>query len=435
MTLTNSKAPPSSSIIEVERSDFEVANYFLNYNRVINHKHLNKLYLWDGGIYKENENEIKNKLVSYFDDIFTEEKYSTTRLRNIIDIIKSRSFVYDEMDGNIINCLNGWLRLENEEWIFREYYQPPIYPIFLSQIPVHYKPEAKCPIIDQIFSDLIGLENVPLLYKMIAYFLMPHIEFQKAFLMHGPPKTGKTTFINIIFKFIGREVISQVRLHDLSKRFMKGFIMNKYINIYDDLDSGALERTDVFRQLVTNEWLSAEIKHCSTMVDFLNRIKLLFSCNNLPFIPKNTGNELFRRVVLIPCFNEIENVDRQLLKKIDENELSGLLNKILLYWLRLEKEGFGEQWEDVELVRDKWEMDTNPIGLFITFGCILDNSARVEYNEFYNKMNEFRVQRGAKPISKTLCTQSLKRIDVLTDNNRKWYKGIKLVGDINLDSF
>ena len=162
-------------------------------------------------------------------------------------------------------------------------------------------------------------------------------------------------------------------------------------------------------------------------------MKLIFSCNLLPSIPKGTGDEYFRRWVMVQCFNEhdYDDMDFDLIDKITDAELSGLLNKILIYWIKLEKEGFGKKWNDHTRIRALWEIDINPIKLFIEECCEIGNGNQTNYDYLYNCLNSFRKERDAKPISKTKCTQSLSELGVMRSSNRKYYLGIKIKGENN----
>lgn len=435
MTITNkSKTIPSSS--QNPRYEYEIAKYLESKSKFICRKLNRHLYLWELNKFIDVEESIEDLITITIEERFPDVSPSTHIINKVKRVLKShhqeREYIYN---NEIINCENGYLIKYGSEWSFIshiiniedwESYEPPqVY----NCLPVQYNNECECLIIDKMFEDLVGFENVGLLYKMFAYFLMNSIKYQKAFLLYGPPATGKTTFINLIIKFFGRKLISQVRLQDLSKNFKLSNCIDRFINLFDDLDNDSIKRIDRFKQLVTNPYLTASMKYVTFDVEFMNRIKLLFACNTLPEIPPGTGDDFFRRWIIIPCFNihNYEDMDLTLLEKINNNELSGLLNKILLYMGRLESEGFGSEWNQYEYVRAKWEIDINPIRLFIEECCELGPSYKTEYNKVYHSLNQFRAEHDAKPVSKNMCTRSLAELGVLRSSNRKYYKGIKLL--------
>ena len=443
MTLLNGNKMTLSPSKKNNRIEFDIANYFMSYNYIINHKKEKLLYLYENGVFYEAEDDIRNIITSYFDTVFIDEIYSIRKVNNIIAILKSRVGIYKEMEGKYINCCNGWLELVNDEWILHEHisriYHEDIYftpPVFFNQLPIEYIPKAESQLIDQIFEDLVGFKKVPIIYKMLSYFMMDHVKYQKAFLFYGPPGTGKTTFIDIIYKFLGRSLIGEERLQNLSGRWNLGFIYNKWVNIWDDLDAYSIKRTDIFRMLVTNNFLSCELKRLRKKIQFKNRIKLLYTCNKLPEIPLYIGDEFFRRWIILECINEKEETP-YLLDKIDNIELSGLLNKILPYYISLLNDGFGIEWKDFSYIKNMWTIESNPLDLFISECCWLETGARTDYNEFIIKLNDFRAKHNGNPISKAKCTTALNKlgVTVVRSTHQKFYENIRLKEKVGIDGY
>ncbi len=314
------------------------------------------------------------------------------------------------------------------------------------QIPVDYDPDAECLVIDQFLTDVFGFENVPLIYEMIAYILMPHIKYQKAFILYGPPSTGKTTFITLLWKFLdGLRYFSGLSLQEVGERFQNINLMNKILNTFDDLPDTPIGDTKGFRQIVTNEYLDSEIKHVAEHVKWWNRTKLLFSCNNFPPVRKKEGDSFFRRLVLVACFNTFKDLDLMTQEDIDDPtinpkdhsviekicepaQFNGLINKVIEAWIRLEKRGyFPKEWNNTEYIKNLWMIDTNPVQLFVDECCIVGNAEQTDYNTFYHTLNKFRETHNAKKITKASCTQWLQRISGI-EKKRKGAKKKKIEG-------
>jgi len=205
--------------------------------------------------------------------------------------------------------------------------------------------------------------------------------------------------------------------------------MGKVVNIYDDLPTAKIGKSDMFRLIVTNEYISGEAKYTPTYLTWKNRCKLLFSCNNLPEVPKNTGDEFWRRWILLGCFTEFKDKNKMTyedeqnpnIKEKNPNileeictpeEFSGLQNKVREAWIRLAKrKGFPKEWDDVERVKGLWQMDIEPCRAFVDEHCEIGEGNNVNYYVFLEKLNEFRVSKNVKTIGQTMCTQSLGRIN------------------------
>lgn len=376
----------------------------------------------------------------------------------IIDFIKSFTYCsLDDFDSNerIINLKNGLYYLDGYEGIlpnpttengnyeakagdklirgtkyFRSHedyikeYKKPYKS--LIQIPVNYDPKAENLEIDQIFSDIFGFNTIPLIYEMIGYFLLPSKIYSKAFMLYGETGTGKTTAINIITQLIGFENISGIELQKLDDKFELEKTRNKLINIFDDLSSKPIKYVGNFKKLVTNTWLYGRIKFIQEEIKWINRCKGLFACNVLPKIKEYVTDAFYTRWVLIPCFNDMKElrkkeedpIKRREFSKIrekeySEEELSGLFNKCIQAIRRLEERGsFPEEWQDIDYVRDYWNMDINPVSTFIEECCNKGDSYEINYEQFYTQLNRFRKEKRVKEITKTLMTRSLTKLGI-----------------------
>ena len=327
-------------------------------------------------------------------------------------------------------------------------------PKCFIQIPVDYDPNAECLEIDQFLEEIFGFDRVPLIYEMMGYMIMTTIKYGKAFILYGPTGTGKTSFINLLQQFIGGEhperIISHVRLQDLSKRFQAANLRNKLLNIFDDLKETKLFTSDYFKIIVTNRLLSGEIKNVQGDVTWHNFCKQLYACNELPGVPKKTGNDFWKRWMLIQCFNEFKGQKCDLdvrAKKWSDEQLSGLLNKCIQAWIRLEtRKHFPKEYDDIEKVKGTWLIDVNPVKLFVDECCEYYNENYVfGYKSFKRAVNTFRKEHNAQPITQTMCTQSLGKIDDRIEKSewgahkrkefgeRYYYLGIKLKKNVPLD--
>lgn len=371
---------------------------------------------------------------------------SIARQNIIIDFIKSLTYCYlKDFDSNdrIINLKNGLYFLDgcgnklkgnfsttegdqpieddietkyfmtHKEYI-DEYGKP--YKSFI-QIPVNYDPKAENREIDEVLCDIVGINDVALIYEVMGYFLVPHVKYSKAFMLYGDTGTGKTTIINIVRQFFGNQNISGVALQKLDDKFEIEKTRNKLINIFDDLSSKPIEYVGNFKALVTNSRLYGRIKHIQNEIDWLNRCKGLFACNVLPAIKYYVTDAFYKRWVLIPCYNnlnELETFSTEIRdKQYSESELSGLLIKLLQALIRLEeRKNFPRIWQDIDFVKNYWNMDINPVKLFCDENCDIGEEVyEVDYDLFYTEVNNYRKAKQVKEITKNLITRSLNKLN------------------------
>lgn len=292
-------------------------------------------------------------------------------------------------------------------------YFPPKDNPFKSfqQLPIKYDKDAKCPKIDKFLKETFGEERFTFIYEIIGYLMSSSIAHQKAFIFYGEASTGKTTFMELLTRFIGKDLISNISLHGLGERFALGRTRDKRVNIYDDLSFAKIKNNSYgnFKQLVTNKSLSSEMKFINEPVEWDNTCKCVFGCNQLPFAPYYADSDFYRRMILVPCRNVVKDKNKNILAELTtEEELSGLLNRALnglavLYGAG----GFPEEWDNIETVRNIWELNSKPSKMFIDEECYFDENASIDIDMFNMVLGKFRHDHNAIKSSDRQIATSL----------------------------
>jgi len=305
-------------------------------------------------------------------------------------------------------------------------YDESPYKTFMN-LPVKYDPHATCPNIDKFLSTLVPPEELPDLFKMMAYMLMPHVDYQKGFIMYGPTRTGKSTYYTLLLRFLGINNICQLKLQTLMEDiFALANIRDKWVCMWDDLTKAKLEETDLFRIIVTNNFLEARVMYVQERVRWRNFCKLFYTTNILPEVDPEVGDEFWRRWKLFSAFHQIEkeDVDPHLIAKLTtEEELSGLLNRVLYYYRILYMEGGFEQ--NVEELKGLWLLDSNPIALFMERCCDIGQGYSEDYQDFHYILGKFRKENRASEVSKTKGTQCLGKLGI-KKVSKKTYLGFRI---------
>jgi len=453
---------------KTQHAEGVLAENILSNSLIYTLRETDEFCLYNGGVFHNNKEALVDirtiitnicKEACYINEdktgnISTNMYKATISKRNqILEEIKTKTFLsLDEFDvrEDVICCLNGKCYLDKLDYndflksgfVSHFKFNENPYKTFI-QIPVKYNSNAKCPEIEKFLTEIFGYERLPFIYETISYLIVPTIKYQKAFMIYGVPSSGKTSFINLIVQFIGgnhpERIISQIKLQDLRKRFTLANLKDKLFNYYDDLNYNKLANSDAFRLVVTNKYLSSEIKNVQGYITWRNYCKQLYSCNYLPEIPKNTGDEFWRRWLLIQCFNEFTPEKKRLEfanKKWSQEELSGLLNKCIEAWFRLEnRQKFPEEYDNIETLKGTWMIDVNPVKLFVTEKCSIGEYFEINDKLFLNECNKFREEHQAKPITLAMCTHCIQEISDKIEKRKKgdgsWvYKGVKLNYDV-----
>lgn len=207
----------------------------------------------------------------------------------------------------------------------------------IVQIPVIYDPAATCPVIDKFINESMR-EYSNLFYEILAFCLMDSYKYKKFFIFVGERDTGKTTAINVMRQFLGVNNITEMTLqHIADNRFSIANLYGKLANICDDLPAIGVNDIGRIKELTGNSPVNAEMKFKQAGLSFINRAKLIFSCNKIPKTA-HADDAFYSRVIIIPFENQVSAPDPELIDRMTTPaELSGLLNRVIDYYNHLIK--------------------------------------------------------------------------------------------------
>jgi putative DNA primase/helicase len=291
-----------------------------------------EIVIWDKGVYRRGgRRKIETLCQELADD--QHKIISNSIVSEIIGIIRRRTqckFEDFDKEPMQMSFLNGILDLESLTLRPRD-------PEFLTlvQIPCKYNPAASCPGIEKAVEEIVGAENTQLIWEILGHCLVKEYLAKRFPVFVGQKDSGKSTLLNLMSAFLGKENISAVSMQNLSDRFMKAELAGKLANISDDLPKGRVKDSSMLKRLSGQSRIQAEEKGKDPF-GFVNHAKLIFSSNYLPRVDNPTDAD-FRRFMIIELHNKFGGTDigakpkdPTLLKKlITPGEMSGLLNKAL----------------------------------------------------------------------------------------------------------
>jgi P4 family phage/plasmid primase-like protien len=290
----------------------------------------------------------------------------------IIAHIKYRTMVNREdfdNDIDIINVRNGLLNIMTGEL-------RPHTPEYLSfvQLPVRFDPNSICQKIIKFLSQVLSKEDISTIVRVFGYCLYRSAPYEKAVMLIGPGRNGKSVLIKLVEALIGHENVSHASLQELlGDRFASADLYCKLVNAYADLEADKLINTGKFKTLVSGDSIRAQKKHQQAF-SFRNYAKLIFSTNKIPE-SEDKSYAYYRRWVIL-SFNRVfegEDEDTGLIHKLttDEHELAGLLNLALIGLKKLIKEG-GFKDVSVEKIKQQYEHNASIVRHFIDEQCVVD---------------------------------------------------------------
>lgn len=200
-----------------------------------------------------------------------------------------------------------------------------------TMIGVEYDAAAECPAIDEFLHDVVEDKDVGTLYRLIAHTLYGEYAAEKAAMLLGDGRNGKSVFLSLIEEFLGEWNVSNQSLQDLNEEDFSAYnLLGKLANVHPDMSDQTVQTMQMFKKLTGRDTVSAD-KKFEDHIQFENRATLLFACNRMPVLKDDTrGN--WRRWLIIDFPNTFEPgaegtvPKRELMERITtESELQGLL--------------------------------------------------------------------------------------------------------------
>lgn len=261
--------------------------------------HAGELYLYKDGCYQRGRRDIEQIMIQDIPQLLKRNRGETLSYMELLD------YEVEIPSVHTFSTLDGTYNLVTKEWL-------PHSPLefHTSKFNCYYNPEAYDKHVDTMLDKLTGndMEIRDIIEEMLGYILMRHVRYQKAFLLLGPGGNGKSTFLEMIGEWVGQENISSLLLHDLSDKFRGSQIVDKIVNLGDDISDEIVKDSAMFKSLSTGEVVTLEEKNLNPF-NYVNTAKLIFTANSMPlFHDKSHG--LSRRWIFIPFDVPISENDK-----------------------------------------------------------------------------------------------------------------------------
>ena len=251
-------------------------------------------------------------------------------------------------NDNTVNVRNGILVFENGDFKFEDHSPERI---SFKQFNAIFNPAADDALLKETLFNWFDEkpEQIELFKQVVGYLMMNHVKYQKVFFFQGQASTGKSTLLNLITTFCGKDNVSAIQFSDMKKEHGLSSIVNKTANIFADTKPEKVIASDVFKMLADGSLIQINPKfHQPFMYRFLG--KMFFAMNEFPDFSEDPHG-IKRRVIIFKfkrVFNQkIKGFDPDLLEKlVSDDSLSTLLNMAIQgYKSLIENNGFIETEE------------------------------------------------------------------------------------------
>jgi len=198
---------------------------------------------------------------------------------------------------------------------------------FTYCIPNDFDPDATCSgwiaFLERIFPGAPEFKIIcASIFGYILYGGDPWLH--KSFVLHGEGRNGKSTFLYILQKLIGKENYSSVSLSNIHKPFSVYPLTHALANIAGESPTDKIN-AEAFKEASSGGMMTASRKY-EDEYTFECRTRFIFACNELPRFGENTIG-MQERLYFIPFRHFFTEQERNADVKYElEKELSGILN-------------------------------------------------------------------------------------------------------------
>ena len=283
---------------------------------------------------------------------------------------------------------------------------------FCNPIPFSPLEKSNTPIIDKLFVDWVGEDNKKVLYEIIAYCTIIDYPIHLIFCLTGSGRNGKSKFINLITRFIGKENCCSTELDSLmTSRFESSKLYKKLACTMGETNFGNMSKTSMLKKLCGQDLISFEFKNKNPFDD-INYAKLLICSNSLP-VTDDTSDGFFRRWLIIDFPNEFPE-GKDILDIIPEKEYNALSKRCIEILPNLIKDGMFTNQGSISDRKKKYIMASNPLTEFLKKCCKETFGGFVRYSELYTAYTYYLNKHKKRVVSKKAFSDSLAReaIDV-----------------------
>ena len=305
---------------------------------------------------------------------------------------------------------------------------------FTNPIPWELGKSDETPVMDKLFEEWVGVKNKQLLYEIIAYCCYADYPIHRIFCVVGSGSNGKSKFLALIRKFLGKDNCCASELDDLiNNRFESFKLYRKLYCEMGETNFGILNKTSLLKKLSGQDMIGFEKKNKDPFNDY-NYAKIIISSNSLPVSEDNTDG-FYRRWTIISFDNQFPE-GKDILETIPAIEYNNLCLKCVKILKNLIESGVFTNQGTIIDRKEKYLLASNPLSLFIKEHCKTGVDLYANYGELYtvyikylNENKKRRIKSG--DFKKALEDEGFwveKTTKKINDSfvNGLWVEGIQL---------
>jgi P4 family phage/plasmid primase-like protien len=362
-----------------------------------------RLYIYRKGVYHpDGDSSVRQLVKAFLKSRGLATQWSSRKAEEVVKYIEvDAPLLWERPPMDRINVLNGLLDVNTAKL-------SPHSPDFLSpiQLPVKFDPDARCETWDWFVPDVFPGDSSALAWEIPAWLMTPDMAIQKAILLNGEGRNGKSTYLRALLAFLGLNNVCAISLHHLeTDRFSVARLVGKLANICPDLPSEDLASTSIFKSITGGDVLLAERKYEASF-ELSPFARLIFSANILPK-GRDASPAFFRRWIVIPFERVFKDGDPGTIRGdeldamlADPTEMSGLLNRAIKVLPLIRANGLTEG-ASVRRAIEEFRQTTDPFAVWLDLNTQSGPKEIYPVDKLWQDYNLDCAAKGRPVITKT----------------------------------
>lgn len=351
------------------------------------------------GIYSNDIKDIEKSIQGYFNNLNSYQRNEIIKILSLECPEKAFS------DKRYISFANGVYDLKTD--VLKPHTHEYIIP---NQIPWNYDPENdSSAYIEQVIYQWCCMDDsiFNLIEEIIGYCMLRENNFRRFFIIVGNKRNGKSIFLKVLSALIGTDNCSFIPLEQLDTRFINSLLINKLVNIGDDIEDAKISHTATLKKLVSGDALTVERKG-QQPISMNSYATLIFSANVVPDIKDATG-AVKDRLIIIPFNNSFkgDNDKPNILDElITEDNMQYLIYAGIDGLKRLQENKAFTIPECVKQMMEQYTITSDPIASFIE-SISEDEIVMHPTVEVYQKYETFCKEHDLSPVNHRMFSRTI----------------------------
>lgn len=278
--------------------------------------------------------------------------------------------------------------------------------------PYPFDPTAQCPIWLEFLNEVLDsdVSKIALLQEWFGYNLVPDTSMHKMLLMVGPPRSGKSTILNVLRDVIGPDQCASTTFRQLTTQFGMAPLIGCLSAIMADAHlsrhADGMASLEILKQIVAGDPQGVDVKYREGMPSIRLRTRFSMAVNELPELPDFSG-------AMIPRINAIDFkhsfIGREDFGLGDRlaTETAGIAKWALEGLTRLRNQGRFTVPSSSLTILHEWGTLTNPISGFVE-ECTERSDAGLSKDELFDAYEAWRQERRIQPMTRSRFLERIK---------------------------